>query len=121
MFEQVPDASGFECELAYEPELEVELDLYYAYDPDLEVELELVPEPPVPSHGPRAITPEDVARAAIHARRAAATISVAPAALDDDWFGSFDETKPVEGVYDFDDGPTSPWRRLSDWLLRRAA
>lgn len=64
------------------------------------------------------VTPEDVARAA--ARRAAATVALAPEALDDEWFGSFDETKPVDSD-DFEDQPTTTWRRLSDWLWRRAA
>src|SRR4051794_25416907 len=53
--------------------------------PDLEVALEIV----VP--GPVAVTPESIARAAIDRRRAAATIRLAPATLDDDWFGGYDE------------------------------
>jgi hypothetical protein len=104
----------------YAADLEVELELYFAYDPELEVELEIVAAPGVASVR-SVISPVEVARAAIHARRAAATVSLAPDALDDDWFGSFDETKPVGDGEDFDDQPTTTWRRISDWLLRRAA
>jgi len=41
-------------------------------------------------------------------------------ALDDDWFGSFDSTKPIDF---FDDAPTTRWRRLSTWVrtFKRAA
>jgi hypothetical protein len=112
-----------EMVVAYDADLEVELDLYFAYDPELEVELELVATDAaaLPTLVRTAITPEEVARAAIHARRAAATVSLAPETLDDDWFGSFDETKPVGYGDEFDDQPTTTWRRISDWLLRRAA
>jgi hypothetical protein len=97
------------------------------YDAELEVEYELVVAraaddvAPLPSLVRTVITPEQIARAAIHARRAAATVSLAPDTLDDEWFASFDATKPVGDVDDFDDQPTTTWRRISDWLLRRAA
>jgi hypothetical protein len=87
------------------------------YDADLEVELEVMVERPV-------LTPVEVARAAIQARRAAATVSLAPetlnASLDDEWFGNFDETRQGDGE-GFDEQPTTTWRRISGWLLRRAA
>jgi hypothetical protein len=38
--------------------------------------------------------------------------------LDDDWFGAFDDTKPIEYI---DDEPTTPWRRFSTWLRNRVA
>jgi hypothetical protein len=102
----------------YAADLEVELELSFASDPALE--LVAADAAPAAALVRTAITPVEVARAAIYARRAAATVSPAPDALDDDWFGSFDETKPVDGA-DFDDQPTTTWRRISDWLLRRAA
>ena len=122
---------GLELFHAYDAELEVELDLEYAYEPDLEVELEIAPV--TPAHVLVRVTPEDIARAAI-AKRAAAFVALAPATsvedgLEDDWFSSFDETSSASEA--FDDPSTSPaaeaapsprrLRRLSDWLLRRAA
>ena len=48
------------------------------------------------------------------------TIALDADALDDEWFGSFDDSQPV----DFEeDVPTTRWHRISTWMrnLKRAA
>lgn len=85
------------------------------YVAELEVELERVDD--APDERFRRVTPEEIARAAI-GRRTAVLAGPTAEGLDDAWFGSFDETRATtEEVV----APTRRLRRLSDWLLRRAA
>lgn len=104
-------------ERVYEPDLEVELDLYYAYEPDLEVELELIADELTTAAGEiQARVPRT------HLALAVATIVIDDAALEDEWFGEYDETREYIAPVDaFEDQPTSPFRKLGNWLLGRAA
>ncbi len=100
-------------ERVYEPDLEVELDLYYAYDPELEVELEVIASKLTAIAGEINLP---------HITLAVGTIAIDDANLDDMWFGEYDETREhIAPALAFDDQPTSPFRKLGNWLLRRAA
>lgn len=42
--------------------------------------------------------------------------------LEDEWFGAYDETREYIAPFEtFDEQPTSPFRKLGNWLLGRAA
>ena len=43
--------------------------------------------------------------------------------LDDEWFGSFDDTKELERGWDDEEVPTTTWQRFGGWLrsIGRAA
>jgi len=87
------------------------------YDEDLEVEMELLYELEVDD-----VLPADayvLAQTAAKIRRDASPLRM-DESLDDEWFGSFDDTKPIDFI---DDEPTTPWRRFSTWVrsLKRAA
>lgn len=80
------------------------------FDPMLEVEVELDSD---------VFDDDDRVTAPIHrlieVAPAAAMIALDTPALEDAWFGSFDETAEYP-VDEFDDMPTTTWQRIGGWL-----
>ncbi len=79
------------------------------YDAALEVELTIVEQLTLVEQLPHVELPQ------------AAELIALPG-LDDEWFGSFDDTKEIEREWE-DDVPTTTWQRFGGWLrsIGRAA
>lgn len=91
------------------------------FDPTLEVELELAAVAASIVADDAALA-DDPVTAPIALPLVAEVVALRPDHLDDEWFGSFDETAEFP-VSEFEDIPTSPWQKLGGWLrsLGRAA